>query len=69
MAFYSVHAHMQVQLLGQSLSIGRPSGYVDPAKAHAAAQMAAEALAKFQVWRASLNADGKENDLCPPPNW
>jgi hypothetical protein len=40
---------LQVQLLGQTLSIGRPSGYVDPAKAAAAAQSAAEALARFQV--------------------
>ena len=39
----------QVQLLGATLSIGRPSGYVDPGKAAAAATIAAEALAKFQV--------------------
>lgn len=39
----------QVQLLGATLSIGRPSGYVDPGKAAAAAVVAAEALARFQV--------------------
>jgi len=40
---------LQVQLLGATLSIGRPSGYVDPGKAAAAATIAAEALARFQV--------------------
>lgn len=40
---------LQVQLLGATLSIGRPSGYVDPGKAAAAATVAAEALARFQV--------------------
>lgn len=38
-----------MQLLGATLSIGRPSGYVDPGKAAAAATVAAEALARFQV--------------------
>lgn len=42
-------APLQVQLLGATLSIGRPSGYVDPGKAAAAATVAAEALARFQV--------------------
>ena len=40
---------LQVSLMGATLSIGRPSGYVDPGKAAAAATVAAEALAKFQV--------------------
>jgi len=34
----------QVQLLGQPISVGRPSGYVDPSAAQAAALKAAEAL-------------------------
>jgi splicing factor U2AF subunit len=45
---------LQVQLLGATLSIGRPSGYVDPGKAAAAAIVAAEALARFQVRRGRL---------------
>jgi hypothetical protein len=35
--------------MGTTLSIGRPSGYVDPTKAQAAAQAAAEALSRFQA--------------------
>ena len=42
---------MQVQLLGQSISVGRPSGYVDPSRAQEAAQAAAAALQAFQVLR------------------
>lgn len=49
MASASLQLNGQVQLLGATLSIGRPSGYVDPGKAAAAATVAAEALAKFQV--------------------
>lgn len=44
-----VVAVAQVQLLGQAISVGRPSGYVDPSKAQVAAIQAAEALAAFQV--------------------
>ena len=40
-----------MQLLGATLSIGRPSGFVDPGKAAAAATVAADALARFQVGR------------------
>ena len=40
----------QVQLLGQSISVGRPSGYVDPSRAQEAATAAAAALQAFQVW-------------------
>lgn len=40
---------MQVQLLGQSISVGRPSGYVDPSRAQEAAAAAAAALQAFQV--------------------
>lgn len=39
----------QIQLAGSALSIGRPTGYVDPVKAQAAAQSAAEGLARFQA--------------------
>ena len=39
----------QVQLLGQSISVGRPSGYVDPSRAQEAAAAAAAALQAFQV--------------------
>lgn len=39
----------QVQLLGQSISVGRPSGYVDPSRAQQAAAAAAAALQAFQV--------------------
>ncbi len=49
MATAALQLSNQVALLGQTLSIGRPSGYVDPNKASQAAQAAAEALAKFQV--------------------
>lgn len=47
MATAALQLSSQISLLGQSISIGRPSGYVDPAKAHAAAQAAAVALAAF----------------------
>ena len=40
---------LQVQLLGQPISVGRPSGYVDPSTAQTAAAAAAAALAAFQV--------------------
>lgn len=40
---------LQVQLLGQSISVGRPSGYVDPSRAQEAAQAAAAALQAFQA--------------------
>lgn len=39
----------QVPLMGSMLSIGRPAGYVDPARAQAASLAAAEALARFQA--------------------
>lgn len=42
---------VQVQLLGQSISVGRPSGYVDPSRAQEAAAAAAAALQAFQVRR------------------
>ena len=47
-AFHNLQA--QVQLLGQSISVGRPSGYVDPSRAQEAATAAAAALQAFQVW-------------------
>lgn len=46
----------QVSLLGQPISVGRPSGYVDPAKAQAAAQAAAQALAAFSAGNTSVAA-------------
>ncbi|PSC69139.1 spindle assembly abnormal 6-like protein [Micractinium conductrix] len=49
MASASLQLNGQVQLLGTTLSIGRPSGYVDPGKAAAAAVVAADALARFQA--------------------
>lgn len=49
MASAALALNAQVQLLGQTISVGRPSGYVDPHKAAAAAQAAALALAAFQV--------------------
>ena len=39
----------QVQLLGQPISVGRPSGYVDPSAAQAAALKAAEALERYRA--------------------
>ncbi|KAL4419535.1 hypothetical protein ABPG77_005766 [Micractinium sp. CCAP 211/92] len=54
MATASLQLNGQVQLLGATLSIGRPSGYVDPGKAAAAAVVAAEALARFQAESAQL---------------
>lgn len=45
---------VQVQLLGQPISVGRPSGYVDPAAAQHAAVAAAKALEAFQVVAPSL---------------
>ena len=39
----------QVQLLGQPISVGRPSGYVDPMQAQTAAAAASAALAAFKV--------------------
>lgn len=46
----------QVQLLGQSISVGRPSGYVDPSRAQEAAAAAAAALQAFQVCTAPLQS-------------
>lgn len=52
MASAALQLSNQVQLLGQSISVGRPSGYVDPSKAQQAATAASAALAAF---KASLN--------------
>lgn len=38
-----------MQLLGQPISVGRPSGYVDPTAAQQAAAAAAAALEQFQA--------------------
>jgi splicing factor U2AF subunit len=60
MASASLQLNGQVQLLGATLSIGRPSGYVDPGKAAAAATVAAEALARFQAETAQLRKQGTQ---------
>ena len=39
----------QVQLMGTAISVGRPSGYVDPSKAQQAAEAAAQALKAFEA--------------------
>ncbi|KAG2485483.1 hypothetical protein HYH03_015757 [Edaphochlamys debaryana] len=49
MATAALALNAQVQLLGQTISVGRPSGYVDPTKAAIAATAAAGALAAFQA--------------------
>ncbi len=56
MATAALQLSNQVQLLGQAISVGRPSGYVDPSKAQAAAQAAAAALSAFQVGLHPLTA-------------
>ena len=54
MASAALQLSNQVQLLGQPISVGRPSGYVDPSAAQQAAAQAATALAAFQVTRLPL---------------
>ena len=49
MASAALQLSGQVQLLGQSISVGRPSGYVDPSAAQMAAAQAATALSAFEV--------------------
>ncbi|KAK9843828.1 hypothetical protein WJX81_008039 [Elliptochloris bilobata] len=49
MASAALQLSNQVQLLGQQISVGRPSGYVDPSKAQEAAAAAAAALTAFQA--------------------
>lgn len=49
MASAALQLSGQVQLLGQSISVGRPSGYVDPSAAQMAAAQAATALQGFEV--------------------
>lgn len=49
MASAALQLSGQVQLLGQSISVGRPSGYVDPSAAQMAAAQAATALSSFEV--------------------
>lgn len=49
MASAALSLSNQVQLLGQPISVGRPSGYVDPAQAQSAAAAASAALAAFKV--------------------
>jgi len=54
MATAALQLSGQVQLLGQPISCGRPSGYVDPAQAQQAAIAAAKALEAFQKGEMSL---------------
>lgn len=49
MATAALQLNGVVSLMGATLSIGRPSGYVDPAHAAAAARSAAQALARFHA--------------------
>lgn len=58
MASAALQLSGQVQLLGQSISVGRPSGYVDPSAAQMAAAQAATALSSFEV-RALQGCSGK----------
>jgi len=60
----------QVMLAGSMLSIGRPAGYVDPVRAQAASEAAAEALARFQYdsqkSRKDVGEEIKEDDPNSP---
>ncbi|KAK9785344.1 hypothetical protein WJX73_004716 [Symbiochloris irregularis] len=49
MASAALSLSNQVQLLGQPISVGRPSGYVDPMQAQTAAAAASAALAAFKA--------------------
>lgn len=49
MATAALQLNGAVTLVGATLSIGRPSGYIDPAQAAVAAKTTAVALAKFQA--------------------
>ena len=49
MATACLELNGQIPLGGNMLSIGRPAGFIDPARAHAAACAAAEALELFQL--------------------
>lgn len=57
MATAALQLSGQVQLLGQPISCGRPSGYVDPAQAQQAAIAAAKALEAFQVLPCATNCE------------
>jgi splicing factor U2AF subunit len=56
MATSCLQLNQSVAVMGSTLSIGRPAGYVDPGKASSAAQTAAEALARFQAESAAARA-------------
>jgi splicing factor U2AF subunit len=58
----------QVMLAGSMLSIGRPAGYVDPVRAQAASEAAAEALARFQYDSQKAKKDLGEEILDDDPN-
>ncbi|KAK9808982.1 hypothetical protein WJX72_007369 [[Myrmecia] bisecta] len=63
MATAALQLSNQVSLLGQPISVGRPSGYVDPSKAQEAAAAAAAALAAFQAGDHSAAMQQKMADL------
>ncbi|KAL4545959.1 hypothetical protein Ndes2526B_g05081 [Nannochloris sp. 'desiccata'] len=58
----------QVMLAGSMLSIGRPAGYVDPVRAQAASEAAAEALARFQYDSQKSKKDSGEEISKDDPN-
>ncbi|KAL0024901.1 hypothetical protein WJX77_001165 [Trebouxia sp. C0004] len=66
MASAALQLSNQVQLLGQSISVGRPSGYVDPSKAQQAASAAAAALAAFKAGDDSAEMHQRLKDLGVP---
>lgn len=66
MATAALQLSGQVQLFGQSITVGRPSGYVDPGKAAAAAQAAAAALAAFNKGEVSAQQTFGSVGVQPP---
>ena len=55
----------QIPLGGNMLAIGRPTGYIDPSRAHASAHAAAEALEKFQMDTKRMEQEGQ---MVAPPS-
>lgn len=59
MATAALQLSGQLNFLGSQMTVGRPSGYIDPAKAAAAAAAASKALQEF-------SADGSVEDVVAP---
>ena len=59
MATAALQLNGAVTLVGATISVGRPSGYIDPAQAGAAAGTTALALARFQAETPELNEAGE----------